>query len=230
MKCEKCNNEYNSQYYFATPTICKQCFDQLPAEEKQYYFDEARALTENDPLVFRVGFPKRLGAGLLDWIYLWIITFILDSLIGYSADTTQFTTDILEGFKNPEQMERIMMSFLELNQLSIFIGIIIPGIYYLLEVFTGASLGKLTFGIQIADADRKQSQYGQLWLRYFIKHIAIFIQIVWILTFVNELMILMVMCMTVIYVGFFLTLGRKKQAVHDMLAKTAVYHKRDVLI
>ena len=229
MKCEKCNNEYNSQYYFATPTICKQCFDKLSAEEKQFYFDEAAALAASDPLLFRVGFAKLLGAAVLDWIYLWFITLVLDLITDYAADTSQFFYNIMEAKQNPENMQGVIMSFLHTNQLSLLVGFLIPGIYYLLEVFLGASLGKMTLGIQIADSNRHAASNAKLLIRYLLKHIAVFIQIVWILTFINELMILMFLCMTVIYLGFFLTLGKNKQAVHDILSNTAVYHRRDVL-
>lgn len=35
MKCERCGNEYPSEYYFKTKTICRECFDKLAPEEQQ---------------------------------------------------------------------------------------------------------------------------------------------------------------------------------------------------
>jgi uncharacterized protein YbjQ (UPF0145 family) len=34
MKCEKCGEEFPSEHYFATKTICRNCFDKLSPEEK----------------------------------------------------------------------------------------------------------------------------------------------------------------------------------------------------
>ena len=34
MKCEKCGKNYPSSYYFATDTICRECFAKLTPEEK----------------------------------------------------------------------------------------------------------------------------------------------------------------------------------------------------
>jgi len=34
MQCERCKNEYPSGYYFATKTVCKDCFKKLTPEEQ----------------------------------------------------------------------------------------------------------------------------------------------------------------------------------------------------
>ena len=34
MKCEKCGNEYPSDYYFKTETVCNECYDKLTPEEQ----------------------------------------------------------------------------------------------------------------------------------------------------------------------------------------------------
>jgi len=34
MKCEKCGQDFPSDYYFETNTICKSCFENLSPEEK----------------------------------------------------------------------------------------------------------------------------------------------------------------------------------------------------
>lgn len=35
MKCARCGNEYPSEYYFKTTTICRECFDKLTPEEQE---------------------------------------------------------------------------------------------------------------------------------------------------------------------------------------------------
>ncbi len=228
MKCEKCGNEYNSQYYFATPTICKECFDKMPNEEQQRFFEEAASLNAPDPLSLRVGFGKRLAAAILDVIYLFVITTIFDLIVGYSPDTESFMTDFLASMGDPEKMQALMMDFLRQNQVSYLVSFLIPAVYYLLEVFLAASLGKMTLGIKIADENMNEASSGRLWLRYFVKHSPYMIGIVWILTLFMGLTLVMSLAFVVIYLGFFLTLTRKKQDIQDLIAKTAVYHKRDV--
>lgn len=35
MKCERCGRDYPSGYYFATPTICRECYAKLSPEEQR---------------------------------------------------------------------------------------------------------------------------------------------------------------------------------------------------
>jgi uncharacterized protein YbjQ (UPF0145 family) len=35
MKCERCGNEYPSEYYFKTETVCLDCFGKMGAEEQK---------------------------------------------------------------------------------------------------------------------------------------------------------------------------------------------------
>ena len=35
MKCERCGNEYPSEYYFKTETVCLDCYGKMSAEEKK---------------------------------------------------------------------------------------------------------------------------------------------------------------------------------------------------
>lgn len=44
MRCERCGNEYPSEYYFKTRTICLSCYEKLNPEERK------RAI-ENSPIV-----------------------------------------------------------------------------------------------------------------------------------------------------------------------------------
>ncbi|MCG3154678.1 MAG: hypothetical protein DKINENOH_01272 [bacterium] len=35
MRCERCGNDFPSEYYFKTRTICRECFDKLTPEEQE---------------------------------------------------------------------------------------------------------------------------------------------------------------------------------------------------
>ena len=36
MKCERCNKNYPSKYYFSTPALCKECFQSIQLESKEH--------------------------------------------------------------------------------------------------------------------------------------------------------------------------------------------------
>ena len=70
MKCEKCENEYPSPYYFATPTICKSCFENMSSEEQAEYQTQLIEREFYDEFEVRVGFGRRFGAAILDLLIL----------------------------------------------------------------------------------------------------------------------------------------------------------------
>lgn len=43
MRCQKCGNDYPSDYYFRTRSICNQCYGKLSPEER-------KAVVENEPI------------------------------------------------------------------------------------------------------------------------------------------------------------------------------------
>ena len=38
MRCEHCNREFPSEYYFSAAGVCRECFSKLPPEERQKIF------------------------------------------------------------------------------------------------------------------------------------------------------------------------------------------------
>jgi uncharacterized RDD family membrane protein YckC len=98
--------------------------------------------------------------------------------------------------------------------------------YWSTEIFMAASPGKKLLGLVIANEDGTSAPPDRLAMRWAIKHapnilglvIAIFpLGIRGILGWFNMLVALAV------FVGCFLTLGQARQALHDILAHTAVF-------
>jgi hypothetical protein len=78
MKCARCGTDFPSIYYFSTATVCKDCFEKLPTEQRKALEGESRALakTQGEPdLGFNFGafflsplwllFHGRVGTGIL---------------------------------------------------------------------------------------------------------------------------------------------------------------------
>lgn len=219
MKCEKCGNEYNSQYYFATPSICKDCFSKLPSEEQERLINQMTTVDNFEEYPFRVGFGRRLGAALIDFVIWTIIFLIIFFTTGMFEEASAL---INEAMANPAASE-------ELSRLISPLAIILSIIYYSMEIFFAATPGKMVLGIKIADEERQEAVMGTLFTRFIIKHIDYVFSILALLTAIEVFSLFGSVLSLVIVVGFFFTLAPKRQAFHDMLAKTAVYYREDVL-
>lgn len=95
--------------------------------------------------------------------------------------------------------------------------------YGLIEALTGRSLGKMCLGLAVRRPDGGPADRGVLLLRYALKHSAFLSGLLGVLTgflFLSALS-------SVLYFGFLLgclaALNYNKQALHDILAGTAVY-------
>ena len=162
----------------------------------------------------RVGFGKRLGSSLLDFI----ISLLPGILLGIYAGAT-IAAFLLDFFYDEAQLETIQAGFSGEIAASI-IGLVasLAGIaftsifFYVLEGFTGQTPGKMILGITVANMNGEKASIDKLLLRAFIKITGSFVGIIGL----------------IIFVGCFLVLGEKKQALHDIICKTAVYKKSDI--
>lgn len=162
----------------------------------------------------RVGFGKRLGSSLLDFI----ISLLPGIVLGIYAGAT-IAAFLLDFFYDEAQLESIQAGFSGEIAASI-IGLVasLAGIaftsifFYVLEGFTGQTPGKMILGITVANMNGEKATIDKLLLRAFIKITGSFVGIIGF----------------IIFVGCFLVLGEKKQALHDIICKTAVYKKSDI--
>ena len=162
----------------------------------------------------RVGFGKRLGSSLLDFI----ISLLPGIVLGIYAGAT-IAAFLLDFFYDEAQLETIQAGFSGEIAASI-IGLVasLAGIaftsifFYVLEGFTGQTPGKMILGITVANMNGEKATIDKLLLRAFIKITGSFVGIIGF----------------IIFVGCFLVLAEKKQALHDIICKTAVYKKSDI--
>jgi uncharacterized RDD family membrane protein YckC len=169
---------------------------------------------------YRVGFGRRLGAALLDMVFLSIL--MLVGIFSMDIDFNQFVgMDFMEMMENQDMLNEMVIGITTVS-------VIISLLYYAFEIFMAASFGKLILGIKIADSDMKSGSFQQLFIRYIIKHISSVFSAIYVLTTLSIFNTIGSFLSFIILIGFFFVLGENKQAFHDMIAGTAVYYKQDL--
>lgn len=171
----------------------------------------------------RIGFGKRFGALLLDCLLIGVGSFFLGSTIGGllgiaaggmagSGDESAATSAAIGGAIGAA------IGFVAAAAL-------IGTVYFLIEGFTGFTLGKLMLGIRVANEDGSQAPVGTLLGRYAIKNINYILSVAAAVTGIGLLSTLGGIGGLIVFVGCFMALGAKKQALHDQIMHTAVFPK-----
>ncbi|MFW5657587.1 MAG: RDD family protein [Bacteroidota bacterium] len=173
----------------------------------------------------RIGFGPRLGAVLIDFVLIAVLSAIIATVFGVSGmaagasstsgDSADMATGMAAGFLDGIMASTIVMYIVSL-------------VWYLLEGLVGYTVGKLIVGIQIGNEDGTHAGIGKLMPRYLIKNIASVFGILAMLTGVALFRQLGGILGLVIFIGFFFVLGTRKQGFHDMIAKTAVFRRSEL--
>jgi uncharacterized RDD family membrane protein YckC len=175
----------------------------------------------------RIGFGPRLGAYLLDFIMVGIITAIVVTVFGVSGAALGGAATA--GSEDASAAALGMAGgFLGGIMASVIVVYVVALVWFLLEGFTGYTVGKLIVGIQIGNDDGTKAGVGKLLLRYAIKNISSVLGTLALLTGINALSTLGGILGLIIFIGFFFVLGARKQGFHDMIAKTAVYKRSEL--
>lgn len=175
-----------------------------------------------NPYDLRVGFGKRLGAYAIDFLITLGITFVLKAALGIDAVEAEIEANMQEGIMSLSEGISAMVSASTIPYAA-------SVLYFLLELFTGASLGKHILKIVIAHPERTAGDFNIFALRWAIKYSPSLAFLLSALT--GNLIIAGIgLLLTIIFIiGCFVALGEKKQALHDIIAKTAIYNKGDVI-
>jgi len=188
-------------------------YNQVPPDYSQMMPD----YSFNDPYAFRVGFGRRLGAFLIDYLIFSLLITIVMFLTGKIDDLMSLSAsgsfDLGEIAKASESIAPLVL--------------IVSLVYYSLEAFVGFTLGKLTLGIRIASADQKPATLTQLMIRFAIKNINVLLSLIGLaVSFVSTIGTYLGFG---VFVGYFFVLRKKKQGFHDSIAGTAVYYNEDII-
>jgi len=159
----------------------------------------------------RQGFGIRLAALLIDIVALIILGLIISLIFGYG-----FYVSYGYGGRATGLGYRFVTTLISLA-------------YWSTEIFRAASPGKMLLGLKIASETGAGATQNQLVMRWGLKNsgqlIGLLATIIGAVIPIFGLIIsvLAALAALAIFVGCFLTLGAQRQALHDMLAHTAVY-------
>ncbi len=176
----------------------------------------------------RIGFGPRLGALLIDCVLVVVLVAVLGGTIGgmFGAAAggagAAMSTGTGSGAQSAAAMGGMLGAFAGMLIAAAVLGLV----YFLIEGFTGYTLGKLMLGIRIANADGTQAPVSRLLLRWAVKNNNFLFSVLAVATGVGLLTTLGRLGGLVIFVGCFLALGASKQALHDRICDTAVWPKK----
>ncbi|MCH1582324.1 MAG: RDD family protein [Flavobacteriales bacterium] len=166
----------------------------------------------------RIGFSPRLGAALLDFVFI-VALVVPTSLLGIGgAIAAAFG---LENGMPSDDADALAMLGIGAGAIAmILVASFIALAYTFIEAFTGASPGKRVMGLQVAREDGSAGDTKLYFLRWALKNSGSILQF-----FLPGLSTLVSL---VFFFGCFAALGEKKQALHDIIAKTAVFKKDEI--
>lgn len=113
--------------------------------------------------------------------------------------------------------------------IGIFFGVLVSFfLNSLMETFTGVTLGKIVFGLRVGDRYGKPASEKMLWRRWLVKNIPSFCFLISFFTPLPFFVPLGSIISFIILIGSLLVLTPSRQALHDIIAETAVYRRRDM--
>lgn len=172
----------------------------------------------------RIGFGPRLGAYLIDFVFNAIVGSILGMVLGATLVGIFFGSQAATGSAE----DALMGGFGAL--LGGMIGTI-AGIYlmslvlFVMEGITGQTPGKMLLKIKNANQDGTAANAGALWIRVLLKYSGTILALLAGVTSVAIIGTIGSIAGLIIFIGCFFVLGDKRQAIHDLIAKTAVFKK-----
>ncbi|MEW5981717.1 MAG: RDD family protein [Acidobacteriota bacterium] len=173
----------------------------------------------------RVGFGPRLAAAVIDVVVITILGLVfggmLGAALGLGAGAAAGLADAGEAAAAAAAAAGALGGMA--------IGISLIGfLYSLIEGLTGASPGKMILKLKVGTADGRNAPISTYLTRWAVKYSNALLGTLGVITGVPIINWLGTVAGLVVFVGCFLVLGASKQAIHDMVAKTAVYNRADL--
>ena len=194
---------------------------------------EGEQVTAPDVAGLRKGFGPRLGALILDVIIVAVcgiaIGAAFGSALGKLVGAEQMAAEAMKDVP-PEAAEgAALVGSIMSGMIGTVLAVMIASVLYgLIEAFTGASPGKMALGMKIANPDATAASVGKLFGRYAVKNGNAIIGFLGFVAGVSALGTIGNLWGLAFFIGCFFALGSSKQALHDIIVKTAVYPKADV--
>jgi uncharacterized RDD family membrane protein YckC len=171
----------------------------------------------------RIGFGLRLLAALIDGVVIVIVGSIVGSVLGGVLGAGAGAA-IGSGAAPNDAAAAAALGGVFAAIAGAALGTAIMGaIWFIWEGLTGQALGKMLLKIRIKAADGTNAGVDKLLTRAAIKHSSELLALIGGLTGITIFSNLGSLAGLVIFIGCFFVLGQDRQALHDKLAKTAVY-------
>lgn len=179
----------------------------------------------------RVGFGPRAGAFVIDSFIISVLaSIVMAALMGptFTAFIRGHLTEaylsgqtVSSGISSQEARDGLM-------RISLFIAHF-STLYMISEAFWGATPGKMLMGLKIGT---QAGMKGDIWIyfpRFALKNSSVLLDLLGRLTHLTLFSTLGGFAGMLIFMGCFLALGIRKQALHDTMVRTAVFKKGDLL-
>lgn len=176
-------------------------------------------------LGYRIPFGRRFGASFIDALFYIVIIMITVFSSGLIEIMDKYS---IEQLQDPNFIATVP----EIANMEFWVTIsnyVCIGFILLPQALFGITIGKLLFSIKIANEDRTEADAKTLFLRFSVKHAWIYFLLLNNVTGLTIFGILELIFFFVLIVESLVATGVKAQAGHDIIAKTAVYHKNDIL-
>lgn len=173
----------------------------------------------------RIGFGPRLGAYLIDMVFNGIIGSIIGMALGATLVGMFFGSQAATGSAEGDALVGGIGAIMG-GMIGTIAGIYLMSlVLFIMEGITGQTPGKMLLKIKNKSDDGSAAGAGALWIRAFLKYIGAILALLAGVTGVAIIGTIGSLASLIIFIGCFFVLGQKKQAIHDLIAKTAVYKK-----
>ena len=180
-----------------------------------------------DPVADRIAFGPRLAAYLIDYAMMqtgsWFIAGVLGAVGLMSDEAPKPNTS--------DGLVKMLVEMLDAMSMSFVVGGLVALVFYLPELLTGQSLAKMIMKFRVGAPDGHTASQKALLTRYLFKVASSVLVIAAGLARGDLLLPLLGVAglySIVYFFGCFMALSERRQALHDLLANTAVYRKDDV--
>ena len=176
----------------------------------------------------RVGFAPRLGAYVIDAVFITVIVFVMAFLFGAAGAGVGAEAG---GGYGDYDAEAVAAGGIMGAVMGALIGVLIGWFgYILIEAITGASLGKMILGLKAGTLDGKKGSVGLYMGRACLKYCYLFPLLfsAVIPASYAVMNIVYYLLSFVVFIGCFFALRDSKQSLHDQIGKTAIYYKKDL--
>jgi uncharacterized RDD family membrane protein YckC len=175
----------------------------------------------------RVGFGLRLAATLIDMLIVGVVGFgagaALGGILGGGLGSALGGAS-QEGAASGAAVGAALGAML--GAVAAFGGFVF--LYSLIEAFTGASPGKMLLNLKVGTADGRRGSPALYVRRWAIKYSGSVLGLLGAIPGLHVLGLLAPAAGVVVFVGCFVALGDRRQALHDLGASTAVYRWADL--